>query len=94
MLRVLNAENLVTKAVGKYLSEKRLLESQLSTESVSDEDTPIVPVVSVEPPFTPLPDTPSVAQPVEEAMNEAKGDSSPLLGSESALSENLVSQVN
>ncbi len=95
MLRMLNAEDLVTKAVGTYLSEKRLLESQLSTESVPNDETPLVPEVSVEPPCTtPLLDPPSSIEPIEEVTNEANEDSGPLLGSESVLSENLVSQVS
>ncbi len=88
MLHVLNPENLVTKAVGIYLSEKRLLESQLSTGSMETEQ-PTTPL-SVEA-FTMPSDPPPSAEPSLEETNE---EGCPRLGSEINLSESLVSQVN
>ena len=82
MLHVLNPEDLVTKAVGTYLSEKRVLESQLSTGSVDTEDpTPPPPATSVE----------AVTPPMDAPLSE---ESCPRLGSEINLSEDLVSKVS
>ncbi len=91
MLHVLNPEDLVTKAVGTYLSEKRVLESQLSTGSMDTEDpTPPPPATSVEALTSPM-DAPLSAEPSQEATNE---ESCPRLGSEINLSEDLVSKVS
>ena len=89
LLNVLNPEALVTKAVATYLSEKRLLESHLSTEPMEgDQPTP---AISVEP-GTPMQskDVPTVPQ--VEVTNDEEG-SGPL-GSTSSLSDQLLTKVS
>ena len=88
LLTVLNPEALVTKAVATYLSEKRLLESHLSTEPIEG-DLP-TPAISVEP-STPMlsRDTPTVPQ-VEVTNDEGSGP----LGSASSLSDQLLTKVS
>ena len=88
LLNVLNPETLVTKAVATYLSEKRLLESHLSTEPM-DGDQP-TPVISVELSTPVLPTVPSTIPQVEVTNDEESGP----LGSASTLPDQLLTKVS